>query len=641
MWKAVACPMLAFAGLLGVGSALTSCHDDDAVTVGEGDVVEDTVRPTDDQLGVKYAETVKVFGDSRTGFNASVVNRMTNVDGQVSASEKAFVFTKGCNASLTDAEAVSMVKAYANRANYVFVNPESFPAETLAASLEKAAQQLEDQGFDTEGVELLISHIRTLNTYTSAEAVAFRREAIYVIPKLEVQAEMSGKNTTAYAVDENGNAVKQNCASVSYQPTAYDYGLAADMLVTWMKNDTDSDSDDGGSNSASGTINDYITADPVTYNFVVGPSRALEKSMHYSMSFQVYPVHDFDHNRDYYFIRQNNNFHASELDCVRNTDRGWKKVYKEVIFDDGATSGHWYSSRSNLWYGPYMSKLYLAASVEQTDQNEKISVEKALPQTDLSGTTTVQTGISYTLSGSLGLKTQGPKQEGDPKTAGGTGGLKGGIMFSESHSHKQSDLKVYHSDYGGNFTQWTFSGVTPVFEKSVWSAVGKHTQVADFQITDWQNELTWIFIVDNPKADHEYQLKVEHIAEIKELNYNGFNFELAVHPTQTFTVLLPAPNRFQDLFTMSCSNNALQTLISERLSCWQNELTYYGHSMEEILQGATDYFTGSVKKAIMGLDLAEFKTDGTYSFHLRKLGSSADIVTYNLTVKDGKATAAE
>lgn len=624
--------------LVGTGALLSSCHDDDRFTAGitcdDTEAVENVQRPTNDQLGTKYSKTAIVFGGDRTDFNASVVNRMDNQTNEVNAGVQAFVFTKGCNVSLSESEALSMVRAFRNDANFVFVHPESFSAEAVATSLEEAAATLEEQDFDTEGIDQFIGRIRNLRTRTDAEAVALRREAVYVIPKLEAQADSTARNTTAYATDGDGNVLQLECPFVDYQPTAYDYGQAADKLVDWMKNEKTDD----GSNTGSGNINDLIASDPVTFNFVLGPSRALDKTMHYSMTYQIYPIHDFDHNRDYYFVRLGTNLHASELDCIKDQPSVWVRANKVVTFDDGATSGKIFSARSNLWYGPYVSKMDIAAMVEQTDRQEKISVEQAMPQTDVSGTSGITSGFSYSLTGNLGLNAQGPKKEGDSWTTSGDGGLVGSVVISESKTHSESDLMVYHSDYGGNYTAWNFYGITPVFVNKFWTGKHEHTEVANWQVNDWQNELTWVFIVDNPKEEHEYKLKVEQIVEMKELNHSGYNLELAVRSKQTSTVTMPMPNRFCDNFTMSCSDNTLQEILNARLSNWKSELVYYGHTRDEVLQGAKNFFKNDVKKAIIGLELSEFKGSGTYTFRLRKLGSADDLVTFSLEVKDGKAS---
>ncbi len=624
---------IAFAiGLLVAGTTLYACHDDETIIEQKSlseSVVENEKNPTEDQLAVKYRGRSVVFGSDRTDFNASVVNRMVNASSTVSSDAKAYVFTSGFNtAGLSVDDASSLLKAYIEGAVVVFISPEKTISETFVSTIGKAIEKLGEEGYDTTKDEVFLTKMNSFKSRTEAqfEAVAFRSNSVYTMPSLKEMAKASGENTTGFITDEDGNVTSKTCTAENYQPTAYDYGLVADGLVRWID---ESSSNDDGSNSSE--IDELMNFTTTYVNNVLGPSRALQKTMNYSLAYHVYSAYDFDNDRDYYFVRLNPTFHCSELDCVTNTDSGWKPANREVIFDNGSTSGTTLSRYTDLWYGPYMSKFYLSASVQSTGASgEKITVENALPKTEISGSSSFSTGFSWSLGGNVGFSAKGP-----------SGGASSGIVLSESHSHSEKDLKVVHSDYGANATEWTYTGISPQCHSS-WNPFKSifHDEVGQFQKTDWQTELTWIFVVDHPKKDHEYQMETKEITEIKELNYNMYDYELAVHPENKKYITLDMPNRFKETYTLSCSDTDLRAYLSSQLkNVWKDEFTYYGHTENEVSEGAKDWFCGSkvssIMKSVQALNIHTSKGFvGTYTFRLRKKGSADDVATF--TIENGE-----
>lgn len=623
-------------GLLAMGSVFYACHDDENIiekkSIAES-VVANTPQPTEDQLTMKYGGKAVVLGSDRTDFNASVVNRMLNVSNTMTADAKVYVFTSGFNtASLSVDDAKCLVKAYMNDANFVFIDPKNVMNETFVSVVRQAIDQLAENGYDTTDAEDFVAKVKEYREQNASqqtekmEAVAFRRKSVYTVGDLDEMADESGTNGTLISTDESGKVTEQKCSTESYDPTAYDLGLSADMLVEWLKGKTE----DGGSNSE---VDELMSFTSTYKHFTVGPSRALQKSMRYDLACHVYSAYDFKNDRDYYFVRMNPSFHPSALDCVRNTERGWKKSGRVVTLDDGSTVGDFIRG-GDLWYGPYMTKFFLDASVVTTGSGgESVTVDKALPKTEVSGSSSFSSGFDMTLSGNFGFSAKGP-----------SGGTSIGFSFSESHSHTEKDLKVVHSDYGGNQTQWTYTGIVPQchYSWNIFNQMNYHDEVANFQITDWQTELTWVFVVDHPKKDHEYTMQLKHFTEIKELLYSLYDIELAVRPEYNTTFVLNMPNRFKGSYALSCSDTNLREYLSNQLSSvWKDEFTYYAHSEKEMEEGVKNLFCGSnqnsIMNSILGLRIAESKGfTGTYTFRLRKTGSSTDIASF--VIADGKVT---
>lgn len=544
--------------------------------------------PADDQLDVTYTGKACVFGASRTGFNASVVNRMKNAVTEPEADVKAFVFTSGYLMNLTEDQAEILVSAYLDNASFVLVNP-SFPADgSLGESLDKAIGNLIRKGADVTGADELGELFTTAEQILDAnsdpvEAVAFRGHSTYVVRDLEQMADESAETD-------------------GYEPTAYDYGKAADLLMKWIASGDDLLGSDAGE-----TIEKYMTGYRSTVQRSVGPSRALGRTLPYELVYTVYSAYDFDKDVDYYFVSLKPNFHCDQLRC-QSGDETWVRANKVVVFDNGLTSGDSGSWYEDLWYGPYMSKFDYTCKVSSEDGSTfyDVTLLDATPKTDVSGTVGYSTGIAWSLSGNLGFNMSGPM-----------GGLAGGVSFSETHSHTENALRVYHKEEN-NVPNWRIEGIVPQYHTGWFHSY--HDEVATFQKADWQTEFTWIFSIEHPQKDKPYYLYATDLTEISELNYNRYDLELRVHPTRTSIIKLEEPNRGVDTFIMSCSNGALQDEIARQFSqTWKNEFTYYAKDASSVDEGALEMFE-KVKVAVNGYipQLAAKGYSGTYTFYLNR-----------------------
>jgi hypothetical protein len=555
-----------------------------------------------------------VMGSNRSGFNASVVNRMKNVCDAVSSNVKAVVFTTSCSFNFDEEETRALLEAYADGANFVFINPVFPDLVAYRTTFNAAVESLlaENIDFDMIAAEKFYSKLCEMKDlysnkpYGSMEAAAFRYNSSYVVPRLEDQADLSDVSASGYFDTEDNaeTAVEKTCATVGYEPTDYDYGKAADRLVEWMQEE-----DDPGFNSSeTESIEKYMSGDRTVIQHQVGPSRALDRTLAYEMVYTVYSAYSFDTNTDYYFIRLEPKFYCSALGC-KNGDDSWVSANKVVVFDDGSTSGEFWSSRTDLWYGPYMSKFDYTAKIVDENGNEVsgVTLLQATPHTDVSGTSGYSTGISYSFSGNAGFNSNGP-----------TGGISGGVSFSESHSHSENSLKVYHSEKN-NIPNWRIEGIVPQCHIG-WSSYS-HDEVATFQKNDWQTEFTWIVSVPDPQPGKPYYVSATDLAEITELNYNIYDYELRVHPTQSAKIQLKEPNRSNQKYIMYCSDEKVQSLIKEQFGeTWRNEFTYYALNSEQSDLGAKSMFE-KAKIAVKGYaSVMKAKGyTGTYTFTLSKI----------------------
>ncbi len=623
--RSIATPIPFVAGLMLSAATLTSCGPNDDVNSSAeydyGNVLNLDPNPTTDQYGVKYSGKTVVLGSGNTAFNSSVLGRLTLVDNLFPDDAKAYVFTEDYNMDFTVDQMASMIKAFLNGGSFILIEPTFSDLTKMETTAKEATKKLIDEGVDITGVRDFLERINDLkkinlkDVYDATEVIAFRKHDVYVIPDLKTLTTLSGSNAIGLFGNEDGTTTEKKCAQNDYEPTAYDRGVATDILINWLgdegKSATNGDSSDTGENSGeAATIDSYMQGERFVIQQQVGPSRALDKMLNYEMVYVIYSAYNFDTDTDYYFIRLRPNFKCSALGCPNGTN-SWVHANKIVTFDNGHTSGDQYSLYQDNWYGTYMSAFDFRGDIVRADKSaaQNVTLLDASPKTDVSGSSGYSTGFSFSVSGDLGFNMSGP-----------TGGAHAGMSFSESTSHTLPDLKVRHSENGAT-TYWGVTGVVPITHHNFWTGKVTHDEVGTFQKTDWQTEFTWIVSVKNPSAQTSdpFFLKAEDFTEITDLNSSSYDYELRVHPTQTNYIKLPVPNRFRNNFTVSCSDNNLQNVLKDQFSkTWINEFTYYGKSNDEVEKGAV-YTFNNIKTAINGhlTEIVEKGFTGTYTFRLK------------------------
>ncbi len=610
--KMAVCPLLILSLASGV---LASCKKEKTNEIPLPDEYEEnTPLPTADQVEKTFSGKTAVLGSDLSTFNASVVNRMKNVTTAISSDVKAVVFTKSSAVNFTEDETKALLKAYVGGANFVFIDPvfPDFEAYRTVFNAAVGSVLAEDIDFDLTVAETFydklceMKGLYTDKPYGPMEAAAFRYNSSYIVPSLEAQADLSDASASGYYSSDDVTE-EADCASEAYEPTAYDYGKAADILVEWMAQDNDP----GFNSSETDSIEKYMSGKRTVIQHKVGPSRALGRTLSYEMVYTVYSAYDFDKNTDYYFIRLEPKFYCSALGCKSGDDE-WVSANKVVVFDDGHTSGEFLCSYTDLWYGPYMSKFDYTAKVVDGNGNavNGVTLLQANPHTDVSGTSSIATGMSYNLSGNFGFNASGPM-----------GGIAGAFTFSETHSHSENNLKVYLDDQN-NTPNWRIEGIVPQCHMGFFSYY--HDEVATFQKSNWQTEFTWIVSVPDPQPGKPFYISAADLTEITELNYNIYDIELRVHPTQSATIELPEPNRSNEKYIMYCSDEAVQNVIKDQFGqTWQNEFTYYALNKEQSDLGAKAMFE-KVKVAVKGYAgvLKDKGYTGTYTFALSKVDGS-------------------
>lgn len=303
--------------------------------------------PTTDQLEEKFDKTAIVFGDNRTGFNGSLVNRMTNTTNEISSGVRAFIFSKGYTSHFTVDEVTAMFKAYRKNATFVLVDPVNTDRSTLVDTLQKAIEVASSKGEDVTLPMEMLTRFSQLTSQANAskdsqtEAVAVNRNGTYVVPNMYKSSKKQSDNGAIEHITENGDTVRMALADQEYEPNGYDYGKAADMLVQWMTRCANA----GTGSFSTGATSDgtQLTAQMVTLQQTLGPTRALDRKMLYELNFEIYSFHKGDTNEDYYLVHCTPTYHNSQLECLKRQsvsaewENYWYVTDKTIELQDGST----------------------------------------------------------------------------------------------------------------------------------------------------------------------------------------------------------------------------------------------------------------------------------------------------------------
>lgn len=580
--------LMAFLGL-----GLSSCHDE--TNNAESIVISEIgPLPTTDQLEEKFEGKAMIFGNDRTDFNGCLANRMTNTTNEVSEDVKAFIFTKGHNTRLTTEEATAMFRAYTDNATFVLIDPVKTDRTALVDTLQAAISKASAQG---EEVTLPLQMLGQFSQYLSGnkekidghtEAVAVNRNGLYVVRNLEETAEEQSGNAAALQVTESGDTIQLALAKHEYEPNGYDHGKSADMLVNWMTRCANA----GNTLFASGATSDdgQMSAQMVTIQYTVGPTRALERSMLVEHNFEIYSLHKNDTNEDYYLVHATPTYHNSQLNTYPTATGSsvysnmWTMIDKEVTLDDGSVLYPTSSSLNkdeNCWYGPYFRGANVSFSLETSgeENDENITVLNALPATNLNRGGTLTSGLNCTLT-NVSITNNSIWGGKNDQT----------VNFTQSFSHQDAGLYCLQQGENNNYREWTIMGETPErkidahsnvpplapspslsgTQKNVSLGTLYHSLANAFQIQDFTEDFTLAFVVKNPKANQSYSLHFSDYVLLGELyasQYNYRHLEAVVWHKSEQSIPLNTPVRLSD-YTIECSD-------SEFLGKWEKPLKDY------------------------------------------------------------------
>ncbi len=651
---------------LGLGSSFFSCSDDVAKPTevnADSIIAEVTPLPTTDQLEEKFEKTAMVFGDNRTAFSRSLANRLTNTTNEIGSGVKAFVFDKGYVSHFTVDEVTAMFKAYRMNATFVLIDPANTDRSALVDTLQKAIEVASAKGQDVTLPNEMLARFSQFATAGSAddsshaEAVAVNRNGTYVVPNLKDAYKEHGKNGVIQQVTEDGDTVRLGLAAEEYEPNGYDYGKSADMLVQWMTRCAEAGTGSFSAGVTSG--NEQVSAQMVTYQQTLGPTVALERKMLYELNFEIYSFYKGDTNEDYYLVHCTPTFHASQLGCTRQTstdpsksDCIWTETDKAAVLSDGTVLNPKSSSSYTYrcWFGPYLKGSVINFKIEGTgDANETITPLDPLPRGDMSGNAALTSGLKHTFTSVSML---------DNSYWGGSDGKT--VNLSQSFSHKDQGMICAPNGGSSNWLEWVFAGAAPTRSYTppvIGPSMGHrhtrsqkecsvisyfHTLVNSFQYSDFSEDITFTFVVKNPKQHQGYKLHFNDVVYVGELyaeNYNNANVEALTTISFDESIPLYEPAR-KDNFVIECSDpeflshweqqikDRLQESFTTQWSGAYPSFSVYGTTAEVSKQKAKNIFADFSQ--VIYVVANRYNIADTYTFTLHAEGSTENILSFQL-----------
>ena len=649
--------------LLGLCSILSSCHDNETNGNSSYEITASEIEelPTTDQLDVTFDGKAMVFGSDRTDFNGCLVNRMNNLTNETSSDAKAFIFTKGYSAGLTVQEAKTMLEAYENNATFVLVDPVKTDRSALVDTLQVAITEAADEGKSTTFSQRML---QMFSQYASsdqkidgkAEAVAINRNGIYVVRNLEETANNQSKNSTLKQQTESGDTITLALAKQEYEPNGYDHGKSADMLVTWMTRCANA----GKSLFSTGatTADGQLTAQMVTLQQFVGPTRALDRKILVEHNFEIYSLHSSKTDEDYYLVHLNSAFYNSQLGCTEqdksghdHTSYNWTKTNKVVTLEDGTVLDPsafdlFDHGESACWYGPYFRGANCTLTIETDSDAEKENVkfQDALPTDALNSGATLTSGLNCIMT-----------DIDFPDNSFWGGKNDETVTFNQSFSHQYDGLNCITEGHSGSEKTWNIVGqlARRIFiyrlkgsQKEVVITDIAHSIADYFQHNDFNEDFSIIFVVKNPKDNQSFNLHFTNSVFLDELYAAtlyanpGIQIDAVTWLSEENTIPLTMPTRAvkhvikcSDPTFLSTYEKAIKDYLKEsKGSTWMGDypkMSIYGSSKNEVDYNARHSLYEFSRLVYVVANRYNIK--GTMTFELRSESSNTLIGSFKLS----------
>lgn len=650
--------------LCGVSIFLVSCKDETTSgTSEEFSILGNIDLPTTDQLDVKFTSKAIVLGNDVSEFSGYVVNRMTNVTNEISDDVKAFIFTNDFNSNISVSQVRTMFRAYKSGASFVLIDPVTTDrtalVDTLRAAISQASEEGEDITMPTQMLARMLQFMEQSDGKVDghAEAIAVNRNGTYVVRNLEERADQQSKNGVLQMINEKGDTIRKYCQQQDYVPNAYDYGKSADLLVSWMAKCADTKVNLFAS---SDSVDEELPVQKLTIQQYLGPTRALDSKMLYELNFQIYSLHKSDTNEDYYMVHLSPTYNNSQLDCTPRADGTWSSKWTmtdhSVTLDDGtvfeASENAW-NGYQRVWYGPYFKGSGLNIELEPSgDTNEDISLKSSQPSGSVEAGITLNSGLNQTLTNVSAT---------DKSFWGGTDSKT--VVISQSYSHTDEGLICLKSGESGNVVEWilnsnyepkvTSSNATPpvkfpsmapsLTKHSVITTVNAaHNQVFPFQYNDLTEDMTFTFVVKNPKPYHTYNLKLKDMVRLGELCSRRIDYnpvEVITWAQSEQTIPLTQPVRTID-YEIECSDSTFMSRMEQPIKDRMHEafnvnwygnyptFSVYGLTSEEAKANAKSVLVKFTK--IIYVVANRYNIDDTLTFTLKEKSTGTALYKFML-----------
>lgn len=605
--------------LLFIGLSLTGCKDDNEPKTPEFDPEWlGPEMPTDDQLNTKANGKIHQFGDaSKDALAMALINRSSGKDDLFhSPNEVTNVLI--CNdaiSSLTNDGVRLIVKHFLAGKSILLVNPTTSTWNELATKLAEVYQSmLKEMVIPSQhsvAAETFLSGvIRDVKTkrvgsayglpaQANANIIAIRGNEIrtyhndFVIPEVTVNCEQREYNEEGYVIRHTVYE-PETFKNVQQSSNGYQTGLMADNLAEWLNKDPVKSEN---LSDAQSDLKNLMSAQKFTRMCYFSNSQAGSnyntRYYHVETNYYIWAVYDFDHDEDYYLIHQVHIPHHGELGCSDRTKRDWD---------------HW-DKDHYVYFGCWACDINNKVSLTDKDGNvlsegaQMIDVEP----TTYSGSTSHTTGMSWSVNGNLGFAKTGP-----------SGGISGGVTFSESYTTSVPDYKTEQNTFGPT-SEWKFIAGNARIQGhySTVDSQATHDQVPSCYRNDCTFNQSWKYIVRNPKDT--YKLHTETNNQL--MWYKGLNtwfymddYTITQSNMDSYDLEINPPVRFRNDWYMNISvpegisSESVRNFMEKHYpKYWKESFTNYGFTADDY--SGLDLMMNNFKQDIIN-DLISWKDAG-------------------------------
>lgn len=514
------------------------------------------VAPTEDKLTVTSSLQSYVSPNvANAGFGSALRNRLTNQISSIEGDDAEFLITmvihnKDISRMTSDLDFLTLLgtQLLLGR-NIIIVEPTLDGIDIFCTTLTLIFDALKS---DPEGMEILEelereavpgarqvcevlhemstdkSKIKTLFVLDSdtngiiAEAFAIRGSTFHIVERMS--KDVIESTTTCEVVDENGESsiIEDFDSLVGITPvtdseiSAYSYGLAADMLTSWI-NDSEYYVDEYEASSQRSiydirkasdnklSLDEVANVQKVEYTMNAASPYNVGASLPVVVRFEVCSVYMDNEDCDYYCIYKTIRSYNQVLECGPADEYEWKLSPRFQCLtrdDDGLEI-----LVKLPFYGPFMrniaGKSICYAATESIDNNSNdvvelpngdniaslpnVSVMEYAPKNSV-GSTDHSCGISYGFDGGLSFGSETSWNLGMS------------VSYDKSTSQTIDDLEIKASTKSGIPT-WQYIGNNLPETHLGWSS-NSHDIVPSIMSEECEVNQSWIWRVQNPTGSY-------------------------------------------------------------------------------------------------------------------------------------------
>lgn len=637
--------------LLALAVTITSCKDNEPEPqqVPDLEVIESEVTPTEDQMKEFCTVATYVFDGSYVDEGAAVLRRIAVKANTLDENVKAILMTKNHIATLGDAKAEIITRIYLNGGCILVTEASANDIANLWETMLNALDRMEanhtlPSEYNSDALRFLRSYDRSPNPEMMPEGVTDAQDVVGIschgtyITAQERLMKFTIKDKDGNEIQDDESMALTGDEELHEKHTEYYYGDRADRIVKWANDAVISNKDYSAMAAANNPfaasraenvslcelVNSHLVSYDINEHLEIYSQKDKDKITNEICSaivnIESWSAHSFEKNDgcDYYAVRQKVFLRNSRLkgSSITEMDK-WNKKYYTVAMYGAYLYG--FTSRNSLY-----DENFTASPEYSTD------VVEANPQKNM-GSTTVTTGVNFTLSGNVAFSEKGP-----------SAGLSMGATFVNQHSQTVPDMTITQQIHPYSTTRFDYT-LSKQPEGRYFHA--GHDLVPEFVRSDIWLEQGWVWRVHNPKG--RYYAHCDLNVEINTLRVSFWTLfttdsYISATANKTINYPLPTPPRYKENWRMGFKNlgkmdevdNFLKTYYSKT---WYPEFISCGIDADDAYAEACDDFRSFVTAFANDRVNWKGRVDMPIRFWVKK-SDSPDIVLSATVDEDGNVT---